>query len=96
MALEANFNLDLFDSKLAIDSKMKPVEADFIIGQEEFRRLSNDLADLEANEALMRSVNEQTYVLITRFSVVSILVLIGVGAYQVWYLRRFFRTKKLI
>jgi len=94
--LEVNYDYDLFDEKLAHDFKVKPVETEFIKLEEKMRRVANELAVMVQNEAAMRSVNESTFTRVWRFSVLSILALIGLSVYEFFYLKRFFRAKKLI
>ena len=94
--LEVNYDYDLFDEKLAHDFKVKPVETEFIKLEEKMRNVAKELAAMVQNEALMRSVNESTFTRVWRFSLLSILILIGLSIYQFFYLKRFFRTKKLI
>lgn len=44
------------------------------------------------NDALIESTFER----VTRFAILSTAVLVAVSLYQVYYLKRFFRSKKLI
>ncbi|OWA50873.1 Transmembrane emp24 domain-containing protein 10 [Hypsibius exemplaris] len=81
---------------IAKAEKLKPMEA-------ELRRLE-DLSDaivdsfnhMRKREDEMRGTNEQTSSRVLYFSVFSMLCLLGLTTWQVLYLRRFFKAKKLI
>ncbi|XP_055352236.1 transmembrane emp24 domain-containing protein 10-like [Paramacrobiotus metropolitanus] len=81
---------------LAKAEKLKPMEA-------ELRRLE-DLSDaivesfnhMRKREEEMRGTNEQTSSKILYFSVFSMVCLLSLTTWQVMYLRRFFKAKKLI
>ncbi|XP_061341917.1 transmembrane emp24 domain-containing protein p24delta4-like [Gastrolobium bilobum] len=51
---------------------------------------------LKDKEAKMRAVSERTNGRVARFSIMSLGVCLLVSALQLWYLKRFFRKKKLI
>ncbi|GAV07111.1 hypothetical protein RvY_16986 [Ramazzottius varieornatus] len=81
---------------IAKAEKLKPMEA-------ELRRLE-DLSDaivesfnhMRKREDEMRGTNEQTSSRVLYFSVFSMLCLLALTTWQVLYLRRFFKAKKLI
>jgi len=81
---------------LAKAEKLKPMET-------ELRRLE-DLSDaivesfnhMRKREDEMRGTNEQTSSRVLYFSVFSMFCLLGLTTWQVLYLRRFFKAKKLI
>lgn len=81
---------------IAKAEKLKPMEA-------ELRRLE-DLSDaivesfnhMRKREDEMRGTNEQTSGRVLYFSIFSMLCLLGLTTWQVLYLRRFFKAKKLI
>lgn len=81
---------------IAKAEKLKPMEA-------ELRRLE-DLSDaivesfnhMRKREDEMRGTNEQTSSRVLYFSVFSMFCLLGLTTWQVLYLRRFFKAKKLI
>jgi hypothetical protein len=81
---------------IAKAEKLKPMEA-------ELRRLE-DLSDsivesfnhMRKREEEMRGTNEQTSSRVLYFSVFSMICLLSLTTWQVMYLRRFFKAKKLI
>uniref|UniRef100_H2ZF49 GOLD domain-containing protein n=1 Tax=Ciona savignyi TaxID=51511 RepID=H2ZF49_CIOSA len=82
--------------ELAKTEKLKPLEV-------ELRRLE-DLSEsivqafgyMKKREEEMRSTNESTNSRVLYFSMFSMLCLIGLATWQVLYLRKFFKSKKLI
>ncbi|KAJ2691931.1 vesicle coat component, partial [Coemansia spiralis] len=69
----------------------------------EMRRLAMSLDDiqdelqyLKQREGALRDANEGMNSRVKTFSLFSIVVLVGVAVYQVFYLRHFFQQKKLI
>ncbi len=56
----------------------------------------NDFAYMKAREEEMRSTNESTHSRILYLSAFSMLVLVALAFWQVLYLRRYFKSKKLI
>ncbi|KAJ2156750.1 vesicle coat component [Coemansia sp. RSA 552] len=82
--------------RLQQEEKLKPMEI-------ELRRLSMSLDDiqeelqyLKQREGTLRDANEGMNARVKTFNIFSIVVLIGVAVYQVFYLRHFFQQKKLI
>ncbi|KAJ2765776.1 vesicle coat component [Coemansia nantahalensis] len=82
--------------RLEQEEKLKPMEI-------EMRRLAMSLDDiqdelqyLKQREGTLRDANERMNSRVKTFSFFSIVVLIGVAVYQVFYLRHFFQQKKLI
>ncbi|KAJ1735423.1 vesicle coat component [Coemansia biformis] len=78
------------------EEKLKPMEI-------ELRRLAMALDDiqdelqyLKQREGTLRDANEHMNSRVKTFSLLSIVVLVGVAVYQVFYLRHFFQQKKLI
>ncbi|RLN36580.1 hypothetical protein BBJ28_00021817, partial [Nothophytophthora sp. Chile5] len=51
---------------------------------------------MREREAAMRDTNESTNSRVLWFSFFSIVVLLGMGVWQVLYLKKFFKSKKLI
>ncbi|CAB1330907.1 unnamed protein product, partial [Coregonus sp. 'balchen'] len=56
----------------------------------------NDFAYMKKREEEMRDTNESTNTRVLYFSIFSMCCLIGLATWQVFYLRRFFKAKKLI
>ncbi|OMJ11631.1 Endoplasmic reticulum vesicle protein 25 [Smittium culicis] len=82
--------------KLVVESELNPIEA-------ELRRLESNLEDvqdflnyLKTSEAKLRAMNEVANTRVSMFSLITIGVLVSIATSQVFYLRRFFKAKKLI
>lgn len=87
---------DLFDEGRARDLKLKPLEAEFYNLQLVMKRVANDMAVFLQNEESMRDVNESSLEKVTWFSIASIVFLVGLGLFQLFHLKGFFISRKLI
>jgi hypothetical protein len=64
--------------------------------EEQFGQIVVELENVRSREAHMKETNENTNSRVVWYSVVSIMMMTAAGAYLVYYLRNFFRQKKLI
>ena len=87
---------DLFDEGKARDLKLKPLEAEFYNLQSVMKKVASDMAQFLKNEESMRDVNESSLEKVTWFSIASILFLVGLGLFQLFHLKGFFISRKLI
>jgi hypothetical protein len=55
--------------------------------------LTRELEYLHKSEYEMRDINEDANERVKWFSIFSIVVLVGVGLWQIWYMQRFFLSK---
>lgn len=94
--LDLKWTFDLFDEKAAKQFMLEPIESEFFQLEESIRRLAVELSDFVLHEEQMRDTNESTLDRLKAFSVITVLALVGVGVYQIFYLKSFFKTKKLI
>lgn len=92
LTLAPNF----FDEHLAAEYKLKPVEGDYIQSEEKMRLVAAEMGTYLKSEERLRDVNESTLEMVTWLSVASIVCMVGIGVWQVYYLKGYFRTKKLI
>lgn len=76
--------------------KLKPVEIDLRRVEEQAEELIRELEYLQAREARLRDTNESTNQRVKVFSVMVILALLGLGVWQISYLRNYFRSKHII
>jgi len=76
--------------------KLKPMELELKKLEDLSEAIVNDFAYMRAREEQMRDTNESTSDRVLYFSVFSMLCLIGLAVWQIFYLRRFFVAKKLI
>ncbi|KAI0219592.1 Transmembrane emp24 domain-containing protein 10 [Lamellibrachia satsuma] len=81
---------------LAKAEKLKPLEIELKKLEDLSQSIVNDFAYMRSREEDMRDTNESTHSRVLYFSVFSMCCLIGLATWQVLYLRRFFKAKKLI
>ncbi|XP_077408607.1 transmembrane emp24 domain-containing protein 10 [Vanacampus margaritifer] len=76
--------------------KLKPLEVELRRLEDLSESIVNDFAYMKKREEEMRDTNESTNTRVLYFSIFSMCCLIGLATWQVFYLRRFFKAKKLI
>ncbi|CAN3373186.1 hypothetical protein DIURU_001161 [Diutina rugosa] len=76
--------------------KLKPNEVELRRSNEMLREISDELSYLKLREERMRNTNESTNSRVKWFSVLIILALIGLGVWQIQYLRTYFKAKHII
>jgi len=76
--------------------KLKPMELELKKLEDLSEAIVNDFAYMRAREEQMRDTNESTSDRVLYFSIFSMLCLIALAVWQIFYLRRFFVAKKLI
>jgi len=81
---------------LAKSEKLKPLEVELRRLEDLSESIVNDFAYMRAREEEMRDTNESTHSRVLYFSIFSMCCLLGLATWQVLYLRRFFKAKKLI
>lgn len=81
---------------IAKAEKLKPMEVELRRLEDLSESIVNDFAYMRAREEDMRDTNESTHSRVLYFSVFSMCCLLGLATWQVLYLRRFFKAKKLI
>jgi hypothetical protein len=96
VALVFTWKFDTFDDEAARKNVQDPIQADLYELESKIARLSGELNDFVRHEELHRDVNEATFSRLRLVSVLAVLALVGLGVYQLFYLKRFFRAKKLI
>ncbi|EFP76965.1 vesicle coat component [Puccinia graminis f. sp. tritici] len=60
------------------------------------QEIVEELNYLKRREAKMRDTNESTNARVKNFAILTVTVLISSGIWQIWYLRKFFKSKHLI
>lgn len=75
---------------------LKPLEVELRRLEDLSESIVNDFAYMKKREEEMRDTNESTNTRVLYFSIFSMFCLIGLATWQVFYLRRFFKAKKLI
>jgi len=81
---------------IAESAKLKPLEVELRRLEDLSDSIVKDFAYMRQREEEMRDTNESTNSRVLYFSVFSMLCLLGLATWQVLYLRRFFKAKKLI
>jgi len=76
--------------------KLKPLEVELRRLEDLSDSIVNDFQYMKQREEEMRSTNESTNSRVLYFSIFSMLCLVGLATWQVLYLRKFFKSKKLI
>ncbi|XP_046797728.1 transmembrane emp24 domain-containing protein 10 isoform X1 [Gallus gallus] len=82
--------------EIAKVEKLKPLEVELRRLEDLSESIVNDFAYMKKREEEMRDTNESTNTRVLYFSIFSMCCLIGLATWQVFYLRRFFKAKKLI
>ncbi|KZC08812.1 PREDICTED: transmembrane emp24 domain-containing protein bai isoform X2 [Dufourea novaeangliae] len=77
-------------------AKLKPSEVELKRLEDLSEAIVQDFARMRKNEEEMRDTNETTNTRVLHFSIFSTLWLLALSTWQVLYLRRFFKAKKLI
>lgn len=76
--------------------KLKPAEVDLQKIHELTREINYELHYLKAREERMRNTNESTNDRVKYFSILVIVALVGLGVWQILYLRHYFKVKHII
>ncbi|KAK7104527.1 transmembrane emp24 domain-containing protein 10-like [Littorina saxatilis] len=82
--------------ELAKAEKLKPLEVELRRLEDLSKSIVDDFAYMRAREEEMRDTNESTHSRVMYFSIFSMACLLGLATWQVLYLRRYFKAKKLI
>ncbi|XP_015120246.1 transmembrane emp24 domain-containing protein bai isoform X1 [Diachasma alloeum] len=85
-----------YEAMIGEAAKLKPIEVELKRLEDLSQAIVQDFARMRQNEEQMRDTNETTNARVLYFSIFSMCCLLGLATWQVFYLRRFFRAKKLI
>jgi len=83
-------------SALAKKDDLKPIEIEMMKLEDVLEEINTDMKYLRNREDVMRLTNESTNNRVLWLSLTSILVLLSLGLFQIFYLKRYFQQKKLI
>ncbi|VDN52916.1 unnamed protein product [Dracunculus medinensis] len=81
---------------LAKAEQLKPIEIELRRLEDLSESIVQDFAYMRQREEEMRTTNESTNSRVLYLSIFSMLCLLGLASWQVLYLRRYFKAKKLI
>lgn len=90
------WTFDLFDDATAKQFMLEPIEGEFYQLEESIRRLADEMNTFVDHEEKLRDTNESTLDRVRLFAVFTIMILILLGMYQIFYLKKFFKAKKII
>ncbi|TGZ84901.1 hypothetical protein EX30DRAFT_337356 [Ascodesmis nigricans] len=95
--LDVDIGADARDwSAIQAAEKLKPVEIELKRIEEVVGEIVHQMEYLRAREQKLRDTNESTNERVKWFAVTVMFTLLGLGAWQVVYLRAYFRSKHLI
>jgi len=95
--LDIDIGADAKDwSAIQSQEKLKPIEADLRRIEENVNALVEELEYLKTREQKLRDTNESTNERVKWFALGTMGMLVGLGAWQIVYLRAYFRSKHLI
>ncbi|CEG35877.1 transmembrane emp24 domain-containing protein 10-like [Plasmopara halstedii] len=83
-------------TEVAKREHLMPVEKELRKMEDTVEEIHREMLYMREREATMRNTNESTNSRVLWFSFFSIAVLLGMGIWQVMYLKKFFKSKKLI
>ncbi|KIW07735.1 endoplasmic reticulum vesicle protein 25 [Verruconis gallopava] len=95
--LDVDIGADAKDwSAIQAGEKLKPVETELKKLEEQVAEIVSEMDYLRSREQKLRDTNESTNERVKWFAFGTIGVLIGLGVWQIIYLRAYFRSKHLI
>ncbi len=81
---------------VATKKNIRPLETQVRHLEEIVAGIRRDESWLSRRQEEMRALNESTATQVLWFNIVSIVVLVSMGIIQIWYLKNYFREKKLM
>lgn len=95
--LDIDIGADAKDwSAIQAGEKLKPVEAELRRIEETVGEIVAEMDYLRSREQKLRDTNESTNERVKWFAFVTMGMLVGLGVWQIMYLRAYFRSKHLI
>jgi hypothetical protein len=95
--LDIDIGADAKDwNAISASDKLKPVEAELRRIEETVGEIVTEMDYLRAREQKLRDTNESTNERVKWFALGTMGMLVGLGGWQVVYLRAYFRSKHLI
>ncbi|KAG0724635.1 Transmembrane emp24 domain-containing protein bai [Chionoecetes opilio] len=89
-------HLEIYSQELGEAAKLKPLEIELKRLEDLSESIVQDFSYMRQREEEMRDTNESTNSRVLYLSLFSLCCLIGLATWQVLYLRKFFKAKKLI
>jgi len=82
--------------QIAEAEKLKPLEVELRKLEDLAEAVVKDFINMKQAEEEMRDTNESTHQRVLYFSILSVICLLLLATWQVFYLRRYFKSQKLI
>lgn len=95
LSVESGHDTDDF-SELIEKEKLAPLEVDLLKLEKALDSIVHDMEQSRIRETSMRDTNELTQDRVKHLTTITMFVLVALGGWQVWYLRKFLRSKNLI
>lgn len=92
----AELDYDLFDDSLAHTLKVRPLEAEIMNMDTAMRNVIRQLEELHLEERNLREINEMSNTRIRYLSILALITLVALGCFQMFYMKRYLKRKKLI
>jgi p24 family protein delta-1 len=97
ISFEVETGMDINEVKrIEKAEKLKPIELELRMIEQMLKGIVDEMEYLKEREIRMRDTNESTNERVASLSLLSMALLIGSGLWQIYYLRRFFQSKKLM
>lgn len=97
VALELKTGVDAKDyTELAGKENLSKLEVEMRRIEDGVAEILNDLKYLRRREERMRDTNESTNSRVAWLSIFSVVTMVAVGAWQIYYLKRYFQQKKIL
>nr|CCA15078.1 conserved hypothetical protein [Albugo laibachii Nc14] len=95
--LDLRYGVEARDyTEVARREHLMPVEKELRKLEDLVDEIHKGMLYMRERESLMRDTNESTNSRVLWFSLFSILMLVGIGSWQMMYMKKFFKSKKLI
>lgn len=97
ITFDVETGMDAADIKRIEQSeKLKPIEVEMRIIEQMLKGIVDEMEYLKEREIRMRDTNESTNERVQWLSLLSMSFLVASGMWQLYYLKRFFQSKKLM
>ena len=83
-------------SAVAKKGNLKPLEIELKRLEDQAQAIHADMQYLRLREEMMRDTNESTNARVLWFSIFSLIILVALGGVQLFYLKNFFKSKKIL
>eukprot|EP01091_Cochliopodium_minus_P016550 TRINITY_DN6245_c0_g1_i1.p1 TRINITY_DN6245_c0_g1~~TRINITY_DN6245_c0_g1_i1.p1 ORF type:complete len:208 (+),score=54.94 TRINITY_DN6245_c0_g1_i1:31-654(+) len=97
MSFQLNTGVDAKDySAVAKKEHLKPIEVEMKKAEDMIKEILNSLTEWQVREEAHRDTSETANETIVNWSIFTLILIVGLGLYQTWSLKRFLKTKRVI